>query len=264
MNYEKIVTLYDTTEHADAARRNLEAAGFPAREISLVTNQTLPATGGKLFDIGLWQRLFGREIEKHEAAVYGRTVEAGGAVLTVRVPEIDAARATAILNAHNAVDVQGRAVQEGLIAAMPKTAAVEPQPAVKAAGGVFTGEEVLSLAEERLDVGKRLVQEGTTRIRRFITETPVEAQVTLHEEHVQVIRRASADPNFIKNIDWTDKTLEMTETIEEPVITKSSHIAEEVVIRKEGIDRVQTVKDKIRRQQVKVEQTTKEDLTKKA
>ena len=28
MNHEKIVTLYDTADHAEAARRNLIAAGF--------------------------------------------------------------------------------------------------------------------------------------------------------------------------------------------------------------------------------------------
>jgi hypothetical protein len=29
MTYEKIVTLYDTLEHAEAARRNLESSGKP-------------------------------------------------------------------------------------------------------------------------------------------------------------------------------------------------------------------------------------------
>ena len=30
MNYEKIVTLYDTAEHGEGARRSLEAASFSA------------------------------------------------------------------------------------------------------------------------------------------------------------------------------------------------------------------------------------------
>ena len=122
-----------------------------------------------------------------------------------------------------------------------------------AAAGTITGEEVLALAEEQINVGKRVVQEGTTRIRRFVTETPVEAQVTLHEEHARVLRRASTDPNYMRNIDWTDKTIEITESVEEPVVTKSVHIAEEVVIQREGSDHVKTVKDKVRRQQVEVE-----------
>jgi len=265
MNYQKIVTLYDTAEHAEAARRNLENAGFPGREISVMTKKTLITSGEKLFDMGLLHRLFGRDIEQHEAAVYSRTVEGGGAVLTVRVSDDDAPRAMSILNAHSAVDVRERAVKEGLIS--------EAKPATRAAGGgVFAGEEVISLAEEQLEVGKRVIEEGTTRIRRFMTEKPVEATVTLHEEHVQVIRRASNDPNLSKNIDWTDKTLEMKETIEEPVISKSAHIVEEVVIRKEATDRVETVRDKIRRQDVQVEQSKAdrqreeqvEDIRKKA
>jgi stress response protein YsnF len=48
-------------------------------------------------------------------------------------------------------------------------------------------------------------------------------------------------------------TIEVTETIEEPVVTKSVHIAEEVVIRKEATDTVTTLRDKVRRQQVEIE-----------
>jgi len=255
MNYEKIVTLYDTADHAEAAKRGLEAAGFASSEISMINSKTLDLAADKLREPGLWHRLFGRDIQQFEATVYGRTVETGGAVLTVRVPEADALRATSILNAHRAIDVMKRAEQEGLIAtaSAPKPAAVRPMPITVGAAGAVSGEEVLALAEEQINVGKRLVQEGTTRIRRFITETPVEAQVTLHEEHARVLRRASADANFIRNIDWTEKTIEVTETTEEPVVTKSAHIMEEVVIQKEGSDHVKTLRDKVRRQQVEVE-----------
>jgi hypothetical protein len=256
MNYEKIVTLYDTADHAEAARRSLESAGFPPTEISMIDSATLDLAGDKLGESGLWRRLFGRDIQQHEATVYGRTVGAGGVVLTVRVPEADSARAMRILNAHQAVDLSKRAEQEGLIgttAPPPKPAAVRPMPQSVAAAGAISGEEVLALAEEQINVGKRMVQEGTTRIRRFVTETPVEAQVTLHEEHARVLRRASAEPNYIRNIDWTEKTIEITETTEEPVITKTVHITEEVVIQKEGSDHVKTLKDRVRRQQVDVQ-----------
>jgi uncharacterized protein (TIGR02271 family) len=257
MNYEKIVTLYDTADHGEAARRNLEAAGFAPSEMSMINNKTLALGGDKLREPGLWHRLFGRDIQQYEATVYGRSVESGGVVLTVRVPETDVAKATRILNAHQAIDLRRRAEQEGLLATAsapaPKSAVAPPPPATLAAAGAVSGEEVLSLAEEQINVGKRMVQEGTTRIRRFITETPVEAQVTLHEEHARVLRRATTDPNYIQNIDWTEKTIEIKEMAEEPVITKSVHITEEVVIQKEGSDHVKTLRDKVRRQQVEVE-----------
>jgi stress response protein YsnF len=266
MNYEKIVTLYDTAQHAEAARRNLEAAGFPPGEISIINTQTLTLAGNKLHEPGLWQRLFGREIQSYEAIVYGRSVQNGGVVLTVRVPESDVAKATRILNSHEAVDLQKRAMQQGLITGTTATttattttttpaAAPAPPPKVgtMTAGKSLGEEEVLRLAEEQFDVSKRVVSEGATRVRRFVTVTPVEAQVTLHEEHTRVIHRAATDPNFVRDVDWSDKVIEVAETAEEAVINKSVHIAEEVVISKEGTDTVKTLRDKIRRQQVEVE-----------
>jgi uncharacterized protein (TIGR02271 family) len=255
MTYEKIVTLFDTVQHAEAAKHNLESAGFSSGEISTINNTTLALAGDKLREPGLWARLFGKDIQPYEAGVYGRAVESGGVVLTIRVPESDVAKATSILNAHEAVDLQKRAMSQGLLTnATPNVATAPPaQPATMAAGRTLAGEEVLRLAEEQLDVGKRVVQDGATRIRRFVTERPVEAKVTLHEEHTQVIRRAISDKDPARDVDWTDKTIEVTETIEEPVVTKSVHIAEEVVIRKEATDTVTTLRDKVRRQQVEVE-----------
>src|SRR5262245_34819890 len=105
MHYEKIVTLYDTEGHAEAARRNLEAAGFAPSEISMINSKTLALAGDELREPGLWHRLFGRDIQQYEATVYGRSIESGGVVLTIRVPEADVARATNILNAHQAIEV---------------------------------------------------------------------------------------------------------------------------------------------------------------
>jgi uncharacterized protein (TIGR02271 family) len=262
MTYEKIVTLFDSAQHADVARRNLETAGFPPSEISMISTKTLGLVGDRMRDTTLWRRLFGHDIQEYEASIYGKAVEAGGVVLTVRVPETDVAKATEILNAHNAVDIHKRAVSEGLLTAtgsQPATANAPTRPATMAAGGTLAGEEVLRLAEEQLNVGKRMVRGGTTRIRRFVTERPVEAKVSLHEEHAAIMRRAVTDPSFANDVDWTDRTIEVNETAEEPVVTKSVHIAEEVVIRKESSDSVRTVRDKVRRQQVEVERTSAEE-----
>jgi uncharacterized protein (TIGR02271 family) len=181
-------------------------------------------------------------------------------VLTLRAPDSQLSKAMGILNQHNVVDVKSRAIEAGWLAkeaiAEPKTI---PVPAKPLTTDIGKG-EVLRLAEEQLEVGKRLVTEGTTRIRRFVVQKPVEAQVTLHEEHVEIVRRAVADPAFVKDIDWTDRTIEIIETIEQPVVSKSTHIAEEVVIGKKGTDRVETVKDTVRRQQVEVEREQDRDL----
>jgi uncharacterized protein (TIGR02271 family) len=257
MTYEKIATLFDTLEHAQSAKTNLQHAGFHSDEISIVGANDLPKSGSALSEPGLWHRLFGGDIEQHEATVYAKAVEAGGVVLTLRAEKQDVPKAMAILNQHNVVDVKDRAVDTGIISkasaatiAAPALAAVPPARPVTSDLGK---DQVLRLAEEHLEVGKRLVEQGTTRIRRFVTEKPVEANVTLHEEHAEVVRRAITDPNYVQDIDWSDSTIEVLETREEAVVSKSSHIAEEVVVGKTGSDHVETVHDTVRRQQVEVE-----------
>jgi uncharacterized protein (TIGR02271 family) len=259
-SYEKIVTLFDTAAHAEAAKANLSHAGFSTNDMSVVSGQDLPKSLDALREPGLWHRLFGGDIEQHEATVYAKAVESGGVVLAVRAEANDVPRAMGILNQHNLVDVTDRAVDTGIIS--KESAATIAAPAAMAAtvpSKPITSDlgknQVLRLAEEHLDVGKRLVEEGTTRIRRFVTEKPVEAQVTLHEEHAEVVRRAVSDPAYLKDIDWSDSTIEVLETSEQAVVSKSARIAEEVIVGKAGSDRVETVRDTVRRQQVEVERT---------
>jgi uncharacterized protein (TIGR02271 family) len=257
--YEKVVTLFDTAEHAEAAAQNLQHAGFSSDDISIVSGDELPRSTAALREPGLWHRIFGSDIEQHEATVYAKAVESGGVVLTLRAAEEDVAKAMGILNQHNLVDVKDRAVDTGVISketaaaiAAPVAAAAVAPPATPITSDLGK-DQVIRLAEEHLDVGKRLVEQGTTRIRRFVTEKPVEAQVTLHEEHAEVVRRAISDPNYVKDIDWSDTTVEVVETAEEAVVSKSARVAEEVVVGKTGSDHVQTVHDTVRRQQVEVE-----------
>src|SRR5499427_3028775 len=113
MSYEKVVTLFDTAEHAESARRTLEHAGFSADDISIVGMKGLADNVIALREPGLWHKLFGRDIADYEARVYGKTVEGGGAVLTLRVPDQELRRAMGILNQHHIVDVQRRAIESG-------------------------------------------------------------------------------------------------------------------------------------------------------
>src|SRR5271163_4483258 len=127
MSYEKIVTLFDTAQHAEAARSNLAKAGFSTDDMSIVSGKELPKSTNALREPGLWHRLFGGDIEQHEATVYAKAVESGGVVLAVRTEADDVPRAMAILNQHNLVDVADRAVDTGVIS--KETAAAIAAPA---------------------------------------------------------------------------------------------------------------------------------------
>jgi uncharacterized protein (TIGR02271 family) len=115
-----------------------------------------------------------------------------------------------------------------------------------------TEEETLRLAEERLTVGKRLVNRGA-RIRRYVVETPVEEQINLREERVVVDRRPVTGAVAADTADFSDRTIEMAEMREEAVVAKTAYVTEEVRLRKEAVDHVETVRDTVRREEVEVE-----------
>lgn len=255
-DWEKVVTAYDTVDKAKAALNVLKTSGIDTSNVSLLDRSVLGTTTDYTH-VGLWRRLFGENVWDHEAAVYGETLKKGGALLAVRVPKDQVAKVMSILDVHKPLDVHETAAKMGAEVPIQAKALVTAPVAAAAAAG---SEEVLRLAEEQLNVGKRMFETGTTRIRRFVTERPVEAQVKLHEEHADVVRRAISDPNYIADIDWSDKEYSVTETAEEAVVSKSARVVEEVAIRREGTDRVETVRDTVRRQQVEVE---KVDPTKK-
>jgi len=270
MKYETIVAVYDTAAHAEAAKRALMASGVAPSQISTIGKDRVAPGGVPIHDIGVWQRLFGDDIREHEAHVYGRTVANGGAILSARVPSTEVAHAVGVLTVHKPVDVHERAGDLGVVPSAEKAAAAVPKPALApkqtiapalkntAAPALKNGEhdEVLRLAEEHMEVGKRQIETGKARVRRYVTTQEVETPVTLHQEHMEVIRRVISDPNERGGIDWEDRAIDIVETDEEPVVRKTAHVAEEIVVRRAGSDRVEKVHGTIRRQQVQVERST--------
>jgi uncharacterized protein (TIGR02271 family) len=236
-----VVAVYETAAQAAAAVNDLQAAHILPDAISQHT-KTLTASGtapSAPREQGFWASLFGSE---HDTSVYDRSFEEGASVLTVRVPDDGVDRVTSILEAHNPIDLDERAAQntEGATG----SAASNSRPA--------SDEDTIRLAEESLAVGKRAVSGGTTRVRRYAVETPVEEQVALRDEKVVVDRRPVAGGQPVA--EFTDKTIEMTETNEEAVVSKTARVTEEVSLRKQATDRVETVKDTVRRDEVEVEQ----------
>jgi len=122
--------------------------------------------------------------------------------------------------------------------------------------GVDTGrEEVIPVAEERIDIGKRQVERGGVRVRTYVTETPVNEQVNLRQEHVSIERRPVdrvLDPPVPDDI-FQEREIEVTEAAEEAVVEKRAQVTEEVVIRKDVEERAQTVSDTVRRTEVEVD-----------
>ena len=260
MTDETIVAVYDTHAHAELAAADLVQSGVPQSAISVHANPTATATSAVAAprEEGFWASLFGGSPD-HDTAVYERSVESGSTVLTVKAAEAHVAQVMDILESHKPIDIDERATGYGLTQTTTRetmtTAAPMSASAKTTMVGAATGrEETLQLSEEALSVGKRVVNRGGTRIRRFVVETPVEESVSLHSERVTLERHPVSDARPVTDAAFTDKTIEMTETAEEAVVSKTAHVYEEVGLRKEVADRVETVRDTVRKEEVEVEQ----------
>jgi uncharacterized protein (TIGR02271 family) len=268
MAYETIVAAFDTPEHAQAAVKALKAGGFHGDDISVFDRDRLTRGGAAmkqgLKEPGMWRRLFGAGLHEHEANVFGQTVSEGGTVISVRVLDSEVAHATGILDVHHPIDVHDRAITSG-IAAPAKVEAVAKEAAAvpfAAAQRIATSPkaasvhgDVLKLAEEQLQVGKEMVETGRTRVRRFTTEREVTQDVSLHDEHAEVMRRAVTEPASFKDIDWSDSEIEAVETAEHALANKTARVVEEIELKKVGSDHVETIHERLRRQQAEVLKT---------
>ena len=155
MSAHEMVVLFDTVDASRRAEKALEAAGFADPDVNTLDAAAVAKNAGKAANgPGLWKRLFGQEVKLYEGAAFEKALAKGGAILTVRIKDdADATKAEGILAKHNPVDLEARGA--GIVAEH------------KALGDVK--ESVLRLAEEQLEVGKRTVAAGKTRVRRYVT-----------------------------------------------------------------------------------------------
>jgi uncharacterized protein (TIGR02271 family) len=239
MPEQTLVVVYDETANAEAALRELRAARIATDAIGRHTKtasefgavrSAMPAERVRDF----WIRLFGGEPD-HDTAVYDRSIDAGSTILTVKVPSDRFNEISAILEKHDPVDIDERAGNPDFGVTAPV-----------ARGSV-------ELSAETMSVGKRAVSGPTTRVQRYAVETPVEQDVTLQSEHVTLERRPVTDRRPPVPADFTDKSIEMTEISEQAVVGKTTHVVEEVALRKDVTAQNATVKGSVRRDDVRIE-----------
>ena len=256
MTDQTIVAVYDTPAHAELAVQDLLQAGIPdsaihrhAQEGSYAGTSTAPAprsTEGT----GFWSSLFGGEPD-HDTTVYDRSVSSGSAAVTVKVADAHVEKVTQILEQHNPIDIDERAGSYGLSQTTTTRSPLAAAAPVAAATTATDGGKI-QLSEETLAVGKRVLNRGTTRIRRFVVETPVEEEIRLRDEKVTIERRPVTDGRAVPNASFTDKTIELTESAEEAVVSKTARVKEEIDLKKVATERTEPVRDTVRREDVEV------------
>ncbi len=122
--------------------------------------------------------------------------------------------------------------------------------------------ETIPLAEEILRVGKRLVNAGRVRVRSYVVETPVSETVSLRDERVEVERRPADRPVTAGDGDpFREREIEATTSREEVVVSKDARVREELVLHKSSEDREETVRDTVRRTEVREDRGDKDETS---
>ena len=123
------------------------------------------------------------------------------------------------------------------------------------------GGDTIKVLEERVRIGKREVDKGSVRVRSYVVERPIEEQVRLHEERINVRRtRVDRPATDADQPLFQDRTIEARAMSEEAVINKEVRIVEEIGIEKQSSDRTETVRDTVRETRVELEDTTNHEL----
>jgi uncharacterized protein (TIGR02271 family) len=254
MNIRTITAMFDSADAASRARQRLLELGVPSDSVQVIDQRAAEGPGGS-DGKGLWESI--KDFftgDDHDSAAYEEGMRRGGHLLTARIADEYADEAIAILENSDAVDLDRRTQDwqaEGW------TGAATQRPIAAQSGA----EEAIPVVQERLRVGKREVNRGSVRVRSYVVEEPIQEQVNLREERVDVERRPVAQrlrPGAADDL-LQDRTVEMTESAEEAVVSKDAEVTEEVVVRKFEGERTEGVSDTLRRTEVEVEDTRDEE-----
>lgn len=250
-----LVCLFHHEEQAEAAVRDLRDAGIPENAISIIGGDGAGVDAldkSELSGLGMPDR----DYDHLKAGIRNANV-----VIAVRSIADHVAAVERIFQKHRAEKIDEadstRKAPEPVLAAAPVAAAAPllSEAAVPAANtSAVVDEAVIPVVEEDLLVGKRTVDQGGVRLYRRVIEIPVEESVDLREEHVSVDRvpvdRLIADTDDA----FQNRTIELTETAEEAVVSKDARVVEEIVLSKGVTEHTETVRDTVRHTEVEVEE----------
>jgi hypothetical protein len=265
MGNNTVVAVFENYAEAQSAVDELANSGIARNRIDMTRNTPEHAAVSSAAsrrddaanDEGLAERignffgrLFGDERDRDDVAYYSEAVRRGAAVVTVDADSAaEADRAADILHARGAIDVDERAQQwrqSGWAGSSPDAARLSGGGRDAAVRG--DSERVIPVVEEDLQIGKRRRDRGGVRIYTHTSEAPVEEKIRLREEHARVERRPADRPATDGDLAaFREGTVEVRESIEEPVIAKKARVVEEVVVTKEISERVESVKDVVQK-----------------
>ena len=271
---QTVVAVFDRYEAARHAAELLQDSGFGPDSVHVTESVesdvsssgtsavTRDKEGGVLESVrNFFADLFSADDDQSDVGQYSEVVRRGGAIVKVDVedePKVDLVRST--LESAGAIDIEEQAARWGQASEADSSVQVtgetaKPPKARRAsARSAQEEEQVIPVVKENVEVGKRAIGTGGVRVYAHTVERPVSESVQLHEERAKVERRPVDRPATSEDVDaFKDRTIEVQEMTEKPVVHKSARVVEEVAVGKEASDRTETIKETVRDTEVKTE-----------
>jgi hypothetical protein len=265
MDGHNLVAVYGSRGDAEQARDRLIAFGIPAIDIRLSSALENASAAAALTESvpseqhhGFWDWLFGNDVPEYDRGLYHTNLRDGRTAVSVLVRNgAEREEVTDILEEFNPVHMDdGTETSTAPVSMGAEQGEYAPADSgqMRAGASELTneGEQVIPVVKEELAVGKR-ASERRYRIRTYVVETPIEEPVTLRDERVVVERRPASGEVPSSPDALREREFEVTERHEEPVVEKRAREVEEVVVRREANERVETVRDTVRETKVDVD-----------
>jgi uncharacterized protein (TIGR02271 family) len=113
------------------------------------------------------------------------------------------------------------------------------------------GKHEVTRSEEELQVGKRQVEAGGVRLRKWVETEPVDVDLELQRETARVTREQIDQP--VADVELADEEIEVPLRGEEPVAQKRTVAKERVGVEKDVRTDRETISDEVRKERVDVE-----------
>jgi uncharacterized protein (TIGR02271 family) len=263
---QTVVGLFESDADARRAMQLLTAKGTDQDQIEITHAQEQAGAGtGEQADTGMVSRvrnffsgMFGPQDEP-EVGHYAEALRRGGAVLKVELD--DDAQIEGVREAFTtagAVDIDQR-IESWRAQGWSDGEATVKSSLASTDTAVDRPEDVIPVLQEELSVGKRRVSTGGLRVYARTVETPVTQAVQLRTEHAEVQRRAVDRPATTADLSGLqERTIEVNETAEVPVVQKTARVVEEVRVGKTVEERTEEIADTVRSTEVEVERLGRE------
>ncbi|UEM24948.1 YsnF/AvaK domain-containing protein (plasmid) [Skermanella mucosa] len=243
-----IIGLFEDGDIAGNVLGELAGAGFDKEAMEILQGAPADEISSRLLEAGY---------DESQARRYADAMQKGGAMVVAETDDDRADDALAVMRRFGALTPE--ALAERLDArdaerARAEEAEADEEEAEEDEEADYGEAETAQVIEEELEVGKERTT-GGKRLKVTVSEREVEQTINLRGESVEVERsRVDRDltPDELDHA-FEERTIEMTETRERPVVAKRAHVVEEVVLTKHSNEHEETVSGTVRRQDVMVE-----------